>query len=111
MQPAVQPDPPVDPTQRLPRGVTLRAVALGSLLAAGNSYWVVLSETHGRNGGSAAPLFMTPVFMLFIFGITSFASTMFIHSNMLNAAREAARRMSVTEASFLPHVPISRNRS
>ena len=56
-----------------------------------------------RTDGVAATEFVMvlPVFMLFIFGITSFASTMFIHSNMLNAAREAARRMSVTEASFL----------
>ena len=52
---------------------------------------------------SAEFVIVLPVFMLFIFGITSFASTMFIHSNMLNAAREAARTMSVTEASFQPN--------
>ena len=36
--------------------------------------------------------------MLFLFGIITFASTLYIHVNMENAAREAARRMAVAEA-------------
>ncbi len=39
-----------------------------------------------------------PVLMLFLFGIITFASTLYIHVNMENAAREAARRMAVAEA-------------
>ena len=38
-----------------------------------------------------------PVLMLFLFGIITFASALYIHVNMENAAREAARRMAVAE--------------
>jgi len=46
--------------------VTARAVLLGSLLAAGNTWWVIISDTHGRDSGTALPLFITPVFLLFL---------------------------------------------
>ncbi len=39
-----------------------------------------------------------PVLMLFLFGIITFASVLYVHVNMENAAREAARRMAVAEA-------------
>ncbi len=39
-----------------------------------------------------------PVLMLFLFGIITFASALYVHVNMENAAREAARRMAVAEA-------------
>ena len=39
-----------------------------------------------------------PVLALFLFGIITFASALYIHVNMENAAREAARRMAVAEA-------------
>ncbi len=39
-----------------------------------------------------------PVLMLFLFGIITFASVLYIHVNMENAAREAVRRMAVAEA-------------
>ncbi len=38
-----------------------------------------------------------PVLMLFLFGIITFASALYIHVNMENAAREAVRRMAVAE--------------
>ena len=41
---------------------------------------------------------MLPVFILFLFSITAFGSTLYVKNDMLNAAREAARRMSVAEA-------------
>lgn len=54
--------------------------------------------------GTAATEFaiILPILLLFLFGIITFASTLFVHSNMLNAAREAARQMSVAEASHTP---------
>ncbi len=40
-----------------------------------------------------------PVLVLFLFGIITFASALYIHVNMENAAREAVRRMAVAEVS------------
>jgi len=53
-------------------------------------------------GGAAASEFVLvlPVFILCLFSIVSFASTLFIQNNMVNAAREAVREMAVTEAPF-----------
>ena len=52
-----------------------------------------------RCGASAAEFaFVFPVFMLCLFGITAFASTLFIENNMVNAARESVRQMAVLEA-------------
>ena len=54
-----------------------------------------------RCGASAAEFALVfPVFMLCLFGITAFASTLFIENNMVNAARESARQMAVLEAPF-----------
>ena len=39
-----------------------------------------------------------PLLMLFLFGIISFGSALYIQNNMLNAARDAVRRMAVAEA-------------
>ncbi len=39
-----------------------------------------------------------PILMLFLFGIITFATTLYIQVNMENAAREGARRMAVAEA-------------
>lgn len=38
-----------------------------------------------------------PVFLLFLSGIIAFGSLLYVHNNMVNAAREATRRMSVAE--------------
>src|SRR3546814_19084774 len=35
---------------------------------------------------------------MILFGIIQFGSVLFLHNNMVNAAREAARRMSVDES-------------
>ena len=52
-----------------------------------------------RCGASAAEFALVfPVFMLCLFGITAFASTLFIENNMVNAARESVRQMAVLEA-------------
>ncbi len=52
-------------------------------------------------GASAAEFALVfPVFMLCLFGITAFASTLFVENNMVNAARESVRQMAVLEAPF-----------
>ena len=38
-----------------------------------------------------------PLFILFTFGIIGFSAISFAHNNMVNAAREAARRLSVAD--------------
>ncbi|MEO3429573.1 TadE family protein [Pelagibius sp. CAU 1746] len=52
------------------------------------------------DSGSAAVEFaiLLPIFLAILFGIIQFGSVMFLHNNMVNAAREAARRMSVDES-------------
>ena len=57
----------------------------------------------GAAGGGAAAEFaiVVPVLLIILFGITAFASTLFIQNNMVNAAREAARHLAVDNtASF-----------
>ena len=47
-------------------------------------------------GASAAEFALVfPVFMLCLFAITAFASTLFIENNMVNAARESVRQIAV----------------
>ncbi len=41
-----------------------------------------------------------PVFLLFMFGIIAVSSAFYIQNNMESAAREAARRMAVAEATY-----------
>ncbi len=54
-----------------------------------------------RCGAAAAEFALIfPVFMLCMFGITSFGSTLFLKNNMVNAARESVRQMAVLEAPF-----------
>ena len=56
-----------------------------------------------RRGAAAAEFALViPVFMLMLFGITAFASTLFIENNMVNAARESVRQMAVLEAPYTP---------
>ena len=56
-----------------------------------------------QNGAAAAEFVLVlPVFILCLFSIVAFASTLFIENNMVNAAREAVRQMAVTEAPFSP---------
>jgi Flp pilus assembly protein TadG len=56
---------------------------------------------RSRRGAAAAEFALIfPVFMLSLFGITAFASTLFLENNMVNAARESVRQMAVLEAPF-----------
>lgn len=52
--------------------------------------------------GTAAAEFalILPVFILCLFSIIAFASTLFIKNNMINAAREAVREIAVTAAPY-----------
>ena len=54
----------------------------------------------GRGAAAAEFALVFPVFMLCLFGITAFASTLFLENNMVNAARESVRQMAVLEAPF-----------
>lgn len=54
----------------------------------------------GRGAAAAEFALIFPVFMLSLFGITAFASTLFLENNMVNAARESVRQMAVLEAPF-----------
>lgn len=53
---------------------------------------------RGRSGAAAVEFALVlPIFLLLLFGIIQFGSVLFLHNNMVNAAREAVRRMSVAE--------------
>lgn len=55
-------------------------------------------ERRSRSGAAAVEFALVlPLFLLLLFGIMQFGTVMFLHNNMVNAAREAARRMSVAE--------------
>ncbi len=91
--------------QRFPRGRWGPGGFAAPRCGAGGSRRSVrrLGRFWSRSEGVAAVEFVIvlPLLLLFLFAITSFGSALFIHSNMLNAAREAARRMAVTEAASL----------
>jgi Flp pilus assembly protein TadG len=54
---------------------------------------------RGRSGSAAVEFaILLPIFLAILFGIIQFGSVLFLHNNMVNAAREAARRMSVDES-------------
>jgi TadE-like protein len=62
-----------------------------------------VSFAASRSGAAASEFALVlPVFILCLFSIITFASTLFIENNMVNAAREAVREMAVTEAPFSP---------
>ena len=56
---------------------------------------------RSRRGAAAAEFaLVVPVFMLLLFGVTAFASTLFIENNMVNAARESVRQIAVLDVPF-----------
>lgn len=60
-----------------------------------------LRFVRSRRGAAAAEFaLVVPVFMLMLFGITAFASTLFIENNMVNAARESVRQIAVLDVPF-----------
>lgn len=55
---------------------------------------------RSRSGAAAVEFALVlPIFLMLLFGIIQFGSVLFLHNNMVNAAREAVRRMSV-DSSF-----------
>lgn len=56
-------------------------------------------QKRARSGAAAVEFaIVLPIFLMILFGIIQFGSVLFLHNNMVNAAREAARRMSVDES-------------
>ena len=53
---------------------------------------------RGRSGAAAVEFaIVLPIFLVILFGIIQFGSVLYLHNNMMNAARETVRRMSVAE--------------
>jgi Flp pilus assembly protein TadG len=62
--------------------------------------WRLDWQKRARSGAAAVEFaIVLPIFLMILFGIIQFGSVLFLHNNMVNAAREAARRMSV-DSSF-----------
>ena len=55
---------------------------------------------HTNGTASVEFVIVLPVLTLFLFGIIQFGSVLYVQNNMENAAREAARSMSVGETSI-----------
>lgn len=67
-------------------------------MKAGLARWRRDWRARGRSGAAAVEFALVlPIFLLLLFGIIQFGSVLFLHNNMVNAAREAVRRMSVAE--------------
>ena len=61
-------------TSARPRGVSARAILLGVILSAVNCYWVTVMEVRWYSlDGSSLPLFVTPVFFLFLLTVMNLA--------------------------------------
>jgi Flp pilus assembly protein TadG len=55
-------------------------------------------QERARSGAAAVEFaIVLPIFLMILFGIIQFGSVLFLHNNMVNAARETVRRMSVAE--------------
>lgn len=55
-------------------------------------------KKRGRSGAAATEFALVlPIFLALLFGIIQFGSVLYLHNNMVNAARESVRRMSVAE--------------
>ena len=58
--------------------------------------WRADWKARSRSGAAAVEFaIVLPIFLMILFGIIQFGSVLFLHNNMVNAARETARRMSV----------------
>lgn len=65
--------PAASPLARPMRGITLRAVLLGLLLMVPNAYWVTVVEVRWYTlDGTSLPLFITPIFFLFVLCVLNF---------------------------------------
>ena len=65
------------------------------LASIGNAAGRLLRCTKGIS--SVEFVIVLPLFILFTFGIIGFSAISYAHNNMVNAAREATRRMSVAD--------------
>jgi Flp pilus assembly protein TadG len=55
-------------------------------------------QERARSGAAAVEFaIVLPIFLMILFGIIQFGSVLFLHNNMVNAARETVRRMAVAE--------------
>jgi len=60
--------------------------------------WLKDWRKRGESGAAAVEFaIVLPIFLVMLFGIIQFGSVLFLHNNMMNAARETARRMAVAE--------------
>jgi hypothetical protein len=56
------------------RGISLRAVLIGLLLMLPNAYWITVDEVRWYTlDGTSLPLFITPIFFLFVLCLLNFA--------------------------------------
>jgi hypothetical protein len=70
-----------------PRGVTARAIVLGLILAAVNCYWVTVMEVRWYSlDGSSLPLFVSPVFFLFMLVMVNLALKRWLASVAFSSA-------------------------
>ncbi|MFQ6024721.1 MAG: TadE family protein, partial [Acidiferrobacterales bacterium] len=68
------------------------------------------SKDRWQSGAVATEFaILVPVLLLCLFGIIQLGSVLYLHSNMENAAREAARRMSVGAATVVEAEQVARN--
>ncbi len=67
------------------RGITLRAILIGMLLMPINAYWIIVDEVRWYTlDGTCLPLFITPIFMLFLLCAAGFAVRRFRPSWVLD---------------------------
>src|SRR3546814_19768357 len=65
----------------------------------GPGEWRADRGQRARSGAAAVVVaIVLPIFLMLLFGIIQFGSVLFLHNNMVNAARETARRMAVDES-------------
>lgn len=60
--------------------------------------WLRDWKKRGESGAAAVEFaIVLPIFLAMLFGIIQFGAVTFVHNNMINAARETARRIAVGE--------------
>jgi hypothetical protein len=66
-------------------------------------------RAHDRGAAAVEFAIVLPVLIAVVFGIIQFGALLFLHNNMVNAAREAARKISVGEATQVQAEAIAAN--
>lgn len=63
-----------------------------------SKHWRRDWRRRGSSGAAAVEFAVVlPIFLVMLFAIIQFGAALFLHNNMVNAARETVRRMSVAE--------------